>query len=288
MGFSLHIHNNRHYLKQSKSFFILNGTHPSLKIYRVFKFMSNNMSPVQNLTYYYPTGQRAASAVTVVQKPPIPWWALVWVAIGASIALLIGFALLSWGLSRRHQMQRVNTNQGHHVSLKPPPPLKVTKKMDPKLGSKRNEEKNFIWNHYNIQRRAALHALLSHNIQECLTKHCNQAELTLLHIDLDCNLIYMWVRCNGWLDVYQSTFTWAGIKYRSGKFKMNENDPLPCGRELMACSRKHFSSGYFVMSVFTSSLRVENSESIHQQVKTMYRTVDHPQQSESKAHRILS
>lgn len=86
------------------------------------------MSSVQSLKYYYPTGQRAASAVTVPESP-IPWWALIWVAIGAFIALLIGFALLSWRLLRRHQRLRVNTNQDRPISVKPPTPLEVTKLM---------------------------------------------------------------------------------------------------------------------------------------------------------------
>jgi len=106
--------------------------------------MSDDMSSVQSLTDYYPTGQRAASAVTVVPESPIPWWALVWVAIGAFIALLIGFALLSWRLSRWHQMQRVYTKQGRHISVRPPPPLEVTKKMDPKLQSKPKREECFF------------------------------------------------------------------------------------------------------------------------------------------------
>jgi len=102
--------------------------------------MSDNMSSVQSLTYYYPTGQRAASAVTVPESP-IPWWALIWVAIGAFIALLIGFALLSWRLLRRHQRRRVKDRP---LSVKPPAPLEVTKKMRQKPQSKPEREGAFF------------------------------------------------------------------------------------------------------------------------------------------------
>lgn len=116
------------------------------------KSMSDEMSTVQTLAYYYPTGKRPPPAVTEVQVAPIPWWAVACMAIGAFIALFFGFALLSWGLSRQHEMRRVKTNQVHqihHISfksdtttIKPPPPLKVKRRgsSDPQLCQKMNQK----------------------------------------------------------------------------------------------------------------------------------------------------